>query len=149
MMAWNRERGSQPSAAAKQNALQLRKSMTPAEKQLWIGLRYELELPVGSHFRRQFAIGSYIVDFACLQYRLVIEVDGPIHMEENQVRRDNAKDVFLKREGFAILRFTNEEVTLGRAAVLNSVKAALAATTPIRRLTPTPSPQGGRPELNP
>ena len=125
--------------------------MTPAEKQLWNGLRYELEIPVGSHFRRQFAIGSYIVDFACLQYRLVIEVDGPIHMEEKQVRRDAAKDVFLKREGFTILRFTNDEVTLGRAAVLNSVRAALAAASPIRRLTrpSDPSPQGGRLEPRP
>jgi very-short-patch-repair endonuclease len=144
MMAWNRERKELASASAVRNAVLLRKSMTDAEKKLWNGLRYDLDMPPGAHFRRQFAVGSYIVDFACLQCRLVIEVDGPIHTAEPQARRDAAKDAFLKQEGFTILRFTNDEVMLGRAAVLNSVDLALAAATPIRRLTPTPSPQGGR-----
>ncbi len=149
MMAWNRERKEQASASAARNAIHLRKSMTGAEKKLWNGLRYDIDMPVGVHFRRQFAIGSYIVDFACLQARLVIEVDGPIHAAEPQARRDATKEDFLKLEGFTVLRFTNDEVMLGRSAVLNSVTAALAAATPIRPLTRTPSPQGGRLELNP
>jgi very-short-patch-repair endonuclease len=149
MMAWNRERKEQASASAARNAVLLRKSMTDAEKKLWNSLRYDLDMPAGAHFRRQFAIGSYIVDFACLQCRLVIEVDGPIHAAESQARRDAAKDDFLKREGFTILRFTNDEVMLGRSEVLNSVAKALAAATPIRPLTRTPSPQGGRLEPRP
>jgi very-short-patch-repair endonuclease len=144
MMAWNRERNQLASASAARNALHLRKSMTDSEKKLWNCLRYDLDMPTGAHFRRQFALGDYIVDFICLQYRLVIEVDGPIHTAEHQARRDAAKDDFLKREGFTILRFTNDEVMLGRSAVLHSVAKALAAATPIRPLTRTPSPQGGR-----
>jgi very-short-patch-repair endonuclease len=149
MMAWNRERKEQATVFAAQNALVLRKSMTDAEKRLWNGLRYDIDLPAGTHFRRQHAIGNYIVDFACLQHRLVIELDGPIHTVRNQARRDAAKGHFLKNEGFTILRFTNQEVMLGRSAVLNSVAMALAAATPIRRLTPAPSPQGGRLEPAP
>jgi very-short-patch-repair endonuclease len=146
-MAWNQERDAKSTIAAASNATRLRKSMTDAEKRLWNALRYELDLPTGVHFRRQFAIGNYIVDFACLQYRLIIEVDGPIHNELNQVQCDDVREEFLKQEGFAILRFTNKEVLMRRPAVLNSVIAALAITTPIRRLTPTPSPQGGRLEI--
>jgi very-short-patch-repair endonuclease len=143
-MAWNRERGSKSSLSAARNAVQLRRSMTEPEKRLWNGLRYELECPDGTHFRRQFAIGDYIVDFVCLQFRLVIEVDGPVHTEERQVLRDSQKDAFLKQQGFTVLRFTNEDALIRRTEVLNSVGLALAGTTPIRRLPPTPSPQGGR-----
>ncbi len=148
-MAWNQERGAKSTKAAASNATLLRKSMTDAEKCLWNGLRYELDLPNGVHFRRQFAIGNYIVDFACMQYRLIIEVDGPIHDASKQALRDEVRSEFLKQEGFTVLRFTNEEVLLRRPVVLNSVAAALVTTTPIRRRAPTPSPQGGRPETHP
>ncbi len=148
-MAWNQERGAKSTKAAASNATLLRKSMTDAEKRLWNGLRYELDLPTGVHFRRQFAIGNYIVDFACMQHRLIIEVDGPIHDALNQAVRDEVRDKFLKQEGFTVLRLTNEEVLVRRPAVLNSIVASLAITTPIRRLAPTPSPQRGRLEIHP
>jgi very-short-patch-repair endonuclease len=143
-MAWNRERESKSSAAAATSALRLRKTMTDAEKRLWNDLRYRLDLPDGVHFRRQYAIGNYVVDFTCLQCCLIIEVDGPIHDEQDQVQRDKVRDEFLKQKGFAVLRFTNDDVLLRRPKVLNSIAAALAVTTPIRRLAPTLSPQGGR-----
>ncbi len=143
-MAWNREREGRANALAARNAARLRKPMTDAEKRLWNGLRYELELPAGAHFRRQFAIGEYVVDFVCLQFRLIIEVDGAIHAEEQRMARDAVRGEFLEAQGFTVLRFSNEDVLLRRAAVLNSVSLALAGTTPIRRLAPTPSPQGGR-----
>lgn len=145
-MAWNQERESKSSAVAATKAVRLRKSMTDAEKRLWNGLRYELVLPDGAHFRRQVAIGNYVVDFACLQYRLIIEVDGQIHLDLKHVRDDEVRDEFLKQNGFTVMRFTNEEVLMRRLAVLNSVTSALAATTPIRPLTRPPSPQGGRQE---
>ena len=148
-MAWNREREIKSSASAARNAVRLHKSMTDAEKLLWNGLRYEMVLPDGAHFRRQFTIGEYVVDFVFLQFRLILEVDGTIHAAEHSILRDAARSKFLKNQGFTVLRFTNDDVALRRAAVLDSVSAALATTTPIRLQAWTPSPQGGRAELNP
>ncbi len=147
-MAWNRERMANSTPAAAANAAKLRKVMTNAEKLLWNGLRYDLNIRAGAHFRRQFAIGNYVVDFVCLNYRLVIEVDGPVHDEINQERRDKVRDEFLRHNGFTVLRFSNEEVLLRRLTVINSIAAALSVTTPIRPLKRTPSPQGGRLEIS-
>ncbi len=148
-MAWKRERAGKASVSADRKAMQLRKSMTDAERLLWNGMRYELVMPEGAHFRRQFAIGDYVVDFVCLRYRLIIEVDGAIHAEEQRVARDSVRKKFLEKQGFTVLRFSNDDVLVRRASVVNSVSVALAGTTPIRRLTPTPSPQGGRLEPHP
>ena len=147
-MALNKERQAKSTVAARTNAGLLRKSMTDAEKQLWNGLRYQLALPTRVHFRRQCAIGNYIVDFACLQYRLIIEVDGPIHDALNHVRRDVVRNEFMQQNGFNIMRFTNDDVLLRQSAVLNSIAALRAVTTPIRPLTRTLSPQRGKLELH-
>ncbi len=148
-MAWNREKASPPSKQAVVNAPKLRRMMTEAETLLWGILRTEVHLPAGTHFRRQMPIGSYVVDFVSVKLRLIVEVDGPVHNDAKQIEYDARRDEYLRGEGFTVLRFTNDEVMLGRSAVLNSVTAALAAATPIRPLTRTPSPQGGRLELNP
>ena len=58
----------------------LRKSMTDAERKLWRGLR--LRQMCGHKFRRQFPLGNYIVDFVCLEARLIIEVDGGQHADQ-------------------------------------------------------------------
>jgi very-short-patch-repair endonuclease len=55
----------------------LRKRMTPQEAKLWVALR--TLRPAGFHFRRQVPIGPYVVDFACLKHRLIVEVDGGQH----------------------------------------------------------------------
>ncbi len=106
---------------------------------LWKMLRQEVALPSGTHFRRQMAIGPYVVDFVCLGGRLVVEVDGPVHAGGSQTAYDAIRDSFLREQGFRVLRFRNEDVLMRRAEVVFSVSAALAATTP----TPGPSPQGG------
>src|SRR5690606_7541204 len=86
-------------------ARELRRNPTEAETTLWWALRGR---QLGVKFRRQRAIGRYIVDFVCLERRLVVEVDGGHHAE--QVIADQARDAWLRREGFEVLRFSNREV---------------------------------------
>jgi very-short-patch-repair endonuclease len=139
MMAWNRESSHPATRHAAAHASHNRHALTDPEKLLWNILRREVVLPVGTHFRRQMAIGPYVVDFVCLGTRLVIEVDGPIHAQTGQAEHDANRDLFIRRQGFQILRFKNHDVVLRRTEVIHSVNTALAGATP----TPSPSPQGG------
>ncbi|WP_245429492.1 endonuclease domain-containing protein [Mesorhizobium sp. DCY119] len=137
-MPWNKPPEKVQSANARANAPRLRKATTEAEKRLWQHLREMPDLGQ-THFRRQVAIGIYVVDFCCLKHRLIIEVDGEIHKTDEAMSYDRQRDEYLRAEGFRILRFSNAEVLLGRERVLNSVRLALGGATP----TPYPSPQGG------
>jgi very-short-patch-repair endonuclease len=88
-------------------ARELRKNMTAAEKKLWNVLRAK-QLD-GLYFRRQHAVGSYIVDFFCSKENLVIEVDGGSHLE--QVEYDKERTRWLEEEkGYRVIRFTNDDV---------------------------------------
>ena len=90
----------------RENAVDLRRRMTPAETKLWSRLRADrLE---GWHFRRQQIVGRYILDFYCHQVALAVEVDGAIH--QSQVDYDQARDDFLRARGLSILRFSNQDV---------------------------------------
>ena len=86
-------------------ARRLRRNPTDAEKRLWSKLRHK-QLS-GHRFRRQVPIGPYIVDFACLGARLIVEVDGGQHA--NQIERDNARTAWLGGQGFRVLRFWNND----------------------------------------
>jgi very-short-patch-repair endonuclease len=89
---------------ASTRARQLRSNPTEAERRLWSKLRLK---QIGGHrFRRQVAIGPYIVDFVCLSRRLIIEVDGGQHSED--VAQDRARTAWLER--LHVLRFWNNEV---------------------------------------
>ena len=93
---------------ARGNSLQrkLRRGMTDAERRLWGALRLQ---QVGGHkFRRQHPFGDYILDFVCLERRLVIEVDGGQHQEMQE--EDQARTEVLEKAGFRVLRFWNNEV---------------------------------------
>ena len=83
----------------------LRRNMTDAEQKLWRHLRHR-QL-AGHRFRRQCPIGPYIVDFVCLERRLVVEVDGGQHAGS---ARDLRRDGWLGAQGFLVLRFWNNEV---------------------------------------
>jgi very-short-patch-repair endonuclease len=98
-----------------------RKSPTESESILWDELRNK-KLN-GIKFRRQHAIDDYIVDFVSLEYRLVVEVDGLIHNFQKEYDEQRAE--FLKWFGFAVIRFTNEEVEKDLDLVLESIKAAV------------------------
>ncbi|MEN3146062.1 endonuclease domain-containing protein [Neorhizobium sp. IRAMC:178] len=115
----------------------LRKSMMDAERRLWTALRKEMPETPGTHFRRQMAIGPYVVDFVCLRHRLIVEVDGKFHDVPDQRLRDAERDAYLRSENFRVLRFSNEKVMREMPSVLRNLAVALA--TP----TPSPSPQEG------
>ena len=84
----------------------MRHNMTPAESRLWQRLRSgRLE---GIHFRRQQVIGQFIADFYCHHARLVVEVDGGIHLEQEEY--DRSRDESMRAQGLKILRFNNYQV---------------------------------------
>jgi len=90
----------------KERSRDLRKNLTDAEQKLWQKLRNK---QINAHkFRRQFVLGNYIVDFICLEKRLIIEVDGGQHMEN--VDYDLQRDEWLKSQNFKVLRFWNNQV---------------------------------------
>ncbi|HEY1383955.1 MAG TPA: endonuclease domain-containing protein [Dongiaceae bacterium] len=88
-----------------QNARELRKNMTDAERAMWRLLR-QRQIK-GLRFRRQVPIDHYIADFACLEARLITEVDGGQHSES---RSDKTRDAYLRSQGFQVLRFWNNDV---------------------------------------
>ncbi|MGH8538689.1 MAG: endonuclease domain-containing protein [Gammaproteobacteria bacterium] len=116
----------------------LRKNSTEAERCLWSRLRgRRLD---GVKFRRQQVLGPYVVDFLCLEPKVVIEVDGGQHAE--QVSNDLQRTEYLKVSGYRVLRFWNHEVLGDPEAVLESIRAALVEI-PSVCTSPQPSP-GGR-----
>ncbi|MEJ2624912.1 MAG: endonuclease domain-containing protein [Pseudolabrys sp.] len=104
-------------------ARRLRHNATNAEEILWRHLR-RLQTR-GTHFRRQVPIGSYVVDFACMAARLVIEVDGSQHGEGEGQVRDRKRTQWLEAEGYRVLRFWNNDVTQNSRAVLDAIYGAL------------------------
>lgn len=90
------------------NAKSMRKAMTDAELKLWNELRAHRLMGLG--FRRQFPIAGYIVDFACPEKKLVIEIDGSQHAEGNAAAGDEVRTKRLEQDGWTILRFWNDDV---------------------------------------
>lgn len=89
-------------------ARRLRSDMTEAEQALWLQLR-DRRL-AGFKFRRQFPVGPFFADFACWQAKLIVELDGGQHSV--QAAYDQQRTSFLKRQGFTVIRFWNDEVLL-------------------------------------
>ncbi|MGY4475855.1 endonuclease domain-containing protein [Bradyrhizobium sp. USDA 3364] len=104
-------------------AKKLRANTTPHERILWRALR---EMPTdGSHFRRQAPIGPYIVDFFCPAKRLIIELDGGHHNDDEMAKRDRKRQQWLEREGYRVIRFWNSEITVDLNAVLERIYVEL------------------------
>ncbi|MBN8595529.1 MAG: endonuclease domain-containing protein [Anaerolineae bacterium] len=101
----------------------MRHQPTPAEDHLWQYLRGRRLN--GAKFRRQHAIGPFIVDFVCIEERLIVEVDGLIHEQPDQQDRDGNRQAHLEGLGYRVLRFTNDEVLQSAQAVLAVIDAAL------------------------
>ena len=108
---------------ANEFARQLRKRETVDERNLWRELR-ALRLQ-GYHFRRQAPLEGFVVDFACLAHRLVIEVDGIGHDTPDQRAADTARDAHLRWRGYSVLRFSNGDVRHDRDGVMLRVLATL------------------------
>jgi very-short-patch-repair endonuclease len=107
----------------------MRVTPTPAERMLWERVRNRA---LGVRFRRQHAIGRFIVDFCCLEARLVVEVDGSIHA--GRAEPDAERDAHLAERGLQVLRFSNAAVLSDIDAVVESIRIAISVrTTPDQR----------------
>ena len=105
---------------------QLRKQMTPEELRLWYLLRGHRFF--GYKFRRQMPIGAYIVDFACFKAKLIIELDGGQH--QNNETYDSRRTEFLNANGWEILRFWNNEFRTNEEEVLMAIRQRLRCLMP-------------------
>jgi very-short-patch-repair endonuclease len=102
----------------------LRRDSTDAEKRLWSILQNRKL--AGSKFRRQVAIGSFIVDFCCIAARLVVELDGEQHADALK-RYDDARTGQLQERGFRVVRFWNSEVLQDTESVALEISRLLDA----------------------
>jgi Uncharacterized protein conserved in bacteria len=114
-------------------AQKLRKGMTDAEKILWS--RLSNKRLHGYRFKRQHPIQNFIADFYCHKAKLIIEVDGRIHEQPQQILHDQERTARIKEAGCRILRFTNNEVknqidTVVHAIELELKVASSDATSP-------------------
>jgi very-short-patch-repair endonuclease len=124
-------------------ARNLRNRMTEAEKRLWRFLRAgQLD---GHKFRRQVAVGPYIVDFVCLSQKVIVELDGPQHCETNATEHDGRRDVWLQSLGYRVLRFWNHQLDDDIQSVVDQIKSALTMAWSNEPHPPSPAlPSKGR-----
>ena len=101
----------------------LRRNLTQPEHTLWALLRRD---SLGLHFRRQHALGPYILDFYCASAKLCVEVDGVAH--EDEQAKDTRRDQWLENQGIRTLRFTVEELEQRSSVVLATIRDAAASS---------------------
>jgi primosomal protein N' (replication factor Y) len=112
-------------------ARQLRGNMTDAERRLWLHLSgRQLD---GCRFRRQHPMGPYVADFACLERRLIVEVDGGQHDDSTS---DASRNEWFRTQGFSVLRFWNNDVLSRTEDVLEEILKALGSACPHPNLPP-------------
>ena len=96
-------------------AVELRKESTPAERKLWSRIRND---QLGVTFRRQHAVGNYIPDFCSPKAKLIIEMDGSQHLEQEEYDEERTK--YLESQGYKVIRFWNNQV-------MNDIDGAIRA----------------------
>jgi very-short-patch-repair endonuclease len=114
----------------------LRRDQTEVENMLWFKLR-ELQYD-GIKFRRQHPLGNYVVDFVCIQHKLIIEVDGGQHNESKASAYDEERSAWLEKQGYRVLRFWDNDVLRSMDSVISQVLAMLV------NVHPDPLPQRER-----
>ena len=111
------------------HAIELRKELTPAERKLWSRIRNKR---LGVNFRRHtcpggrcqgHAIGKYIPDFVCVQKKLIIELDGSQHLEQEEYDTERTK--YLESQGYKVIRFWNNDVMNNIEGVILAIMYAL------------------------
>ena len=114
------------------NARMLRRNSTDVERKLWHRVR-EKQIE-GFRFRRQRPIGTFIVDFVCLETKLIVELDGGQHADA--VPADATRTAFLESLGYRVIRFWNNEVLDNMAGVLERIRELLLQPS---QSNPTPA----------
>jgi very-short-patch-repair endonuclease len=105
-------------------AIELRKESTPAERKLWATIRND---QLGVNFRRQHAVGNYIPDFVCIEKKLIIELDGSQHLEQEEYDEERTK--YLNSLGYKVTRFWNNDVTNNIDGVILAIIYAMENET--------------------
>lgn len=105
-------------------AIELRKELTPAERKLWLKIRND---QLGVNFRRQHAIGNFIPDFVCIEKKLIIELDGSQHLEQEEYDEERTK--YLNLLGYKVIRFWNNEVMNNIDGVILAILHAMEDET--------------------
>ena len=106
----------------RKNAQSLRRNMTKEERRLWFDFLKQLPVTIN----RQKVIDRYIVDFYCASRKLVIELDGSQHYENEGADADRERDHALNRLGITVVRYSNEEVNKNFDSVCADLLARLA-----------------------
>jgi very-short-patch-repair endonuclease len=120
-------------------ARSLRADSTKAEQKVWRVIRAHRLNGVG--FRRQAPIGPFIVDFVSHSAKVVIELDGGQHYDNQHEARDARRDSFLRAKGFRVLRFSNYDVTTNLEGVWDVIAAAIGQS--VAPYPPSPASGGG------
>jgi 5-methyltetrahydrofolate--homocysteine methyltransferase len=121
----------------------LRNQPTDAEKRLWHFLRAQ-QLR-GRKIHRQAAIGPYVVDLVCFGDKLIVELDGPQHLDPEAVEHDERRATWLTARGFHIIRFRNQELDENIQAVVDAIARAIDEIGGTRPNPPSPAlPAEGR-----
>jgi very-short-patch-repair endonuclease len=134
----------------RQKARALRRHATKAEELLWSELRtFKSD---GLKFRRQSPIGPYIVDFACLAAKVVVEIDGDTHETDRGLRHDANRDAYLRSLGFIVVRVDQPDVIESAWHVAQFVKSKVERvmtdpTRPLRGHPPLKGEGSGAPHL--
>jgi len=105
-----------------QRVRELRRDQTGAEKAAWYLLRGRR---LGAKFHRQYRIENWAVDFYCFEHRLAIELDGGVHSQPSQMRKDAAKEDYLRTLGISLLRIPNGLVLEDAEGFARKVREAI------------------------
>ena len=106
-------------------AKNLRKNQTKEEARLWY--QFLRKYPV--RFHRQYVIGNYIVDFYCHKAKLVIELDGSQHFEEENKAADGQRDIYLQQQGLTVLRIPNNAINENFSGVCEHIDRLVRSET--------------------
>jgi very-short-patch-repair endonuclease len=102
-------------------ARRLRREMTPAERQVWRYLRGRGLR--GFKFRRQVPVGSFIIDFLCVEAGLIVEIDGDSH--SNQLAYDRRRTMYLETQGYRVIRISKQQVRESMDGSLHIISSSL------------------------
>ena len=112
-----------PRSLLRRFARQQRAQAVQAEALVWTAVRNRRR--DGAKFQRQVPMGNYILDFVCFEHQLIVEIDGPSHDVLEQRAADRARDIWLRDQGFRVLRLPNEFVIASTELAVARIRDAM------------------------